>query len=342
MTSPLKFKENDDAQTLAYWVREVKADALAEAVLKTRAFQRLYGVSFLGALDHIGLPHTPPAVPRSRAVHSINVAGLAAYIASKRKYSPELTRHLVAAALLHDVGHAPLSHSVEPVIKATLGIGHHEQGEIILKGRHPIGADLRARLSKCLDIDFVAQLIEGKVDSALGGDLFSSPINIDTIEGIIRSYRYIVGSTYTLNPIQVARASFLDNDQTRYRWLDKFWTLKGLVYTRFINNPLGLMADHYSRWYFNGGVAHLSEEDIFVNERQWIRGFTSLFENLKRILHKDSPPAALKGVAVRYTSRCYSINKQRQGTARYEQVKQPAVYRFGAPIEHHPAQPMLM
>lgn len=342
MTNSLKLIEKNDPETLEYWVKRVQSDELTKDVVATKAFRRLYRVSFLGALDHVDLPFPRSVKTRSRAAHSINVAALAAYVSSKRQYTPELTRHIVTAALLHDIGHAPLSHSVEPVIKATLGIGHHEQGEMILKGRHTIGTGLHECLSRHVDIDFVMELVDGKADNSVGGDLFSSPINIDTIEGIIRGYQYLAGRTYSLNPIKVARASLAATTPDRYRWLDKFWALKNLVYARFINEPLGLIADHYSRWYFDGGEARLSEGDIFADETQWARKYQRLFDNLKSISEKRTPPDSLKGVTVNYASRHYFIDNQSQGSARYRHVKQPARYTFANTPEYRPVQAVLV
>ncbi|NAT15688.1 hypothetical protein CU663_05730 [Pseudomonas syringae pv. actinidifoliorum] len=108
----------DDPDTIYYWINSVVNDDVMSLILQSKAFKRLYDISFLGALDY-----THPGTEiiskknRSRAEHSLHVAALAAYVSAKRNYTPELKRHLIIAALLHDVGHAPLSHSAEPLIK---------------------------------------------------------------------------------------------------------------------------------------------------------------------------------------------------------------------------------
>lgn len=58
-------------------------------------------------------------------------------------------------------------------------------------------------------------VIAGQADASEGGDLFSSPINIDTIEGIIRSYRYLRDTPAALDPLQVAEASFISRESSR-------------------------------------------------------------------------------------------------------------------------------
>src|SRR5690606_39154141 len=86
-------------------------DDLYQSIIHTNAFKRLHGITFLGAIgltNKIGKKRDI-----SRAEHSINVASLAYKISTARKYDDELTKHLCVAGLLHDIGHFPLSHSVE-------------------------------------------------------------------------------------------------------------------------------------------------------------------------------------------------------------------------------------
>ncbi|MCA2442359.1 MULTISPECIES: HD domain-containing protein, partial [Vibrio] len=95
-------------------------DSFFKSIIDTKEFQRLKSVSFLGAIDY-----TDRKNKSTRYIHSLDVAKLALYISEVRNYSTEVTNHLVAAALLHDVGHAPLSHSMEPSFFDEFGIDHH-------------------------------------------------------------------------------------------------------------------------------------------------------------------------------------------------------------------------
>ncbi len=114
---------------------------------------------------------------------------------------------------------------------------------MLLAGQHKSGRKLHEILNKSVDAAFVSDLIAGRASDDEGGDLFNSPINIDTIEGIIRSYRYLIDSPTALDPLQIARASFIETDSQRYRLLDKFWQLKGFIYTHLITLDVGLIAD---------------------------------------------------------------------------------------------------
>jgi HD superfamily phosphohydrolase len=46
-------------------------------------------------------------------------------------------------ALLHDIGHLPISHSLEPVFLSVFGIDHHHASEDIFFGRVAIGHGVR-------------------------------------------------------------------------------------------------------------------------------------------------------------------------------------------------------
>ena len=193
-----------DAQTLLFWVEDFIADPVVKKVLTTSAFRRLKDISFLGAIDYTNDFSSSNRTSRSRAHHSLNVAGLANFVATHRKYDEVLTRHLVLAGLLHDIGHLPLSHSTEPVFKAKAGIGHHNLGEQLLRGETATGKELSDILKNCVDTEFVISLISGEVPEVDGGDLFSSAINIDTIDGIIRSYGTMMDESDCINRLVVA------------------------------------------------------------------------------------------------------------------------------------------
>src|SRR5690606_15496075 len=102
---------------------------------------------------------------RSRAEHSLNVAALASFVSQHRGYDEDLRRHLVIAGLLHDIGHPPLSHSVEPYLKKRFGYGHHEMGEMLITGRHKAGLSLKKTLIRAVDTGFIGDLIDGKASA---------------------------------------------------------------------------------------------------------------------------------------------------------------------------------
>jgi hypothetical protein len=311
-----KFSEEN---SIDFWVNKVKNDSIAAEIISSDAFQRLEDISFLGSLDYIGEHSKEKKVERSRACHSLHVAALASYVSFKRNYSKELTDHLVASALLHDVGHPPFSHSAEPSIKKQLGYGHHEMGEQIIRGKEDsVGVSLNKILARYLDVDFVIDLLNKKIDPADGGDLFSSQINIDTIDGIIRSLGYFSKIESTLT-IEIAAASFLGDSRSSAA-LDNFWLKKNFVYNKIINSRQGILQDKICELYFVNEEI-FSEEDFIKKESALKRRYKSLFYALKNSYKLFKYPEWIDGEVIGFTHREYTINPDENGVNRYQAKK---------------------
>lgn len=325
---PLVPSEKLDETTIEFWYRSFEDDSSLRLILESAQFQRLNNVSFLGAIDYIAPTKRFLKKPRSRAVHSIHVAALANFIASKRNYEPDLKRHLIAAALLHDVGHAPLSHSVEPFFKRNLGLGHHEMGERTLRGIAPGSQIFSDRLRARFDIGFISNLIDGKANSEEGGDLFNSKINIDTIDGIIRTYNYLSDDNAALNRISVAQASFLENDDYRFKVLDNFWKLKDFVYKNLINNKVGIIADKLSQNYFCQFNISLDEKSLQETDATWKRKHKNLFNELKYINGNSQLKKYFINTDLKYTKRNYLIENRELNEKRYYVKKESSIYTF--------------
>ncbi|MBK1872198.1 HD domain-containing protein [Marinobacter sp. 1-3A] len=312
-------------QTLDYWRADIEHDAFYQPVLKSQAFQRLKGISFLGALDYaVG---SKQAHTGSRAEHSLNVAALANFVATRRQYTPELKKHLIVAGLLHDIGHPPLSHSAEPFIKKHIGYGHHHAGEKILKGQHELGKALNKWLSENTDLSFLISLIDQNALDIDGGDLFSSPINIDTIEGITRSHQVFsrtAKGSLSRNRIDIAAASFLPEVRNPWEKLDQFWKMKHQVYAGLITSKRGLVADKLSQLYFQHESHSLSEQDIFTSEKYWKKRYATLFEGLQGINKQKLSVHWMSGAKVSYINRCYYLDESQRGRARYQCAKSAA------------------
>lgn len=311
--------------TITYWRNQLQRDPMVRQVIRSWPFQRLAGVSFLGAIDYLPQSRRLHRRHRTRAAHSCDVAALANYVAYRRGYAKDVRRHVVIAALLHDIGHAPLSHSVEPFFRAELGVGHHELGEMLLAGAFPRAKRLAALLGNETDTSLIRQLIAGKAPHDYGGDLFASPINIDTIDGIWRTWRTFSGIPAHAERLAVTEASFLRDDDARYELLDCFWEMKGAVYSRFINGGAGILADQCSRDYFEATNHAFTEASLVTTERTWRRRYAGLFEGLKNLMSTRGKGEAPGRRSITYTSREYRIDRDSTGLARYSVIKTPAV-----------------
>lgn len=103
--------------------------------------------------QQLGVNHLVfPGAVHTRFEHSIGVLDLAGRIGEAVGLAPADARHLQAFALLHDLGHGPYSHQIEPVIA---GGDHHANGLRLLD-------DLKDACGACgLDHDRLRTLFAG-------------------------------------------------------------------------------------------------------------------------------------------------------------------------------------
>jgi predicted nucleotidyltransferase len=254
---------------------------LYRAIIETDAFQRLRQIRFLGAIDYLLHPNGAVANRRhTRYQHTLAVADLALRCARWMRLDESAEQHLVVAALVHDIGHAPLSHSLEPVFKQHFGIGHHEAGRDIVQGAAPIGRSLPAILeAHAVDIDRVLALVEGGSDDPYGF-LFAGPVNIDTVEAISRSYTYASANAVVPPPAVVLR-SVIRRGPGDIHVLDGFWRLKDEVYRNLINSRMGLLADYVCQHYMRSNLDAFDRSMYFLDERALRRKHRRLFAFLR-------------------------------------------------------------
>ncbi|MFJ5507162.1 HD domain-containing protein [Pectobacterium jejuense] len=321
----IKHSEEDlEKENITYWIKDFRKHDEMNHIIKTKPFNRLYDISFLGAIDYSDKSELSK-VDRNRAIHSLYVAGIANFIATERKYDEELKKHIVAAALLHDIGHIPLSHSAEPYIKSRFGYGHHEIGNDIISGCVWKNGGLNDILSKNFDITFIKQLLNNETSND-GNDIFSSKINADTIDGIIRCVEYKgINRTNSLNRISIARSFFIKDSGystiKRLDTLDSFWKTKHFVYQNFINTKHGVISDKLSQVFFMemGGI---SKNDLLLKESTWKDKFKTLFKWLNELKDRNIP-SCLEGYEIEYTTRKYEVLKSEESLdKRYVNSKQ--------------------
>ena len=149
-----------------------KWDLLGEPLFwdltRTEAFRRLNSIRFLGAIDYLFVPTpngTRSNIRHTRFQHSLGVARLALIYSDARGLSAAERRTIYVAALLHDIGHPPLSHSLESAFQQKFGIEHHQVTEDIIFGRSEIGREVHSLLrAYSVDIEHVVELIRGSQD----------------------------------------------------------------------------------------------------------------------------------------------------------------------------------
>ena len=253
---------------------------LIEALSSTRAFNRLKDIRFLGSLDYFLVSRPNGRVKRyTRYQHSLGVAALAKAYLTLRHHTPEQRLLCVAAAMLHDVGHPPFSHTLEPVFKEAFGVDHHVATERIITGLVPLGTEI-VQVLKSFKIDPLAvlHLLNGGDDLFEG--FFSGPINFDTIEGISRARNYLGMQKLGLTPLKVMKAA-ADRDNLDSREIvDQFWQSKHEVYTLVIRSKLGVFYDGLFQAIAKGQIEQLSPADLYSTEREIFKRIPLLREVL--------------------------------------------------------------
>jgi HD superfamily phosphohydrolase len=169
--------------------RSDPAEALVIDLIDTRPFQRLRRIRQLGPAFL-----TFHGAESSRFTHSLGVLHLARQaLAPLQQQHTQLAEHrgvLLAAALLHDVGHAPLSHTGEEMF----GLRHEGWSGRLIR-EHP---EIRDRLETLArgTAAAVADLLEhGHYDQPAIAALVSSQLDCDRLDYLLRD-SYSTGTSY--------------------------------------------------------------------------------------------------------------------------------------------------
>ena len=304
-------------------------DSLLPDLINTPAFQRLRYISFLGGIDYCLVPKpngSPAATRHTRYQHSLGVLYMAHLYCSYRNLGSSDRRLVCAAALLHDIGHPPLSHSLESIFKERFDIEHHTATQDIICGRVPLGkAIVRTLRHHGLNVDRVAAVVSGS--DADFRQFFGGPINFDTIEGVLRSYMYAGRRSTSRRPADVTLAAIRRTSDADRNAVDAFWRCKNEVYEWIINSRKGVLSDCVCRSFMLRHIESIRpEEDFFGTEDGIFRklpGLRALLEcrsfEQEVMEHIDAP--------ILYQARRYYVDHEgdffgQQDGCRYRQTRQ--------------------
>jgi hypothetical protein len=219
------------------------AEALAIDLIDSAPFQRLRRIRQLGPAFL-----TFHGAESSRFTHSLGVLHLARLaLQHLERKAPELARHralLYAAALLHDLGHAPLSHSGEEMF----GLRHeHWSGRLIR--RHPALRD-RLEAHAAGSADAVADLLEhGRCECRAIQALVSSQLDCDRLDYLLRD-SYSTGASYgQLDLERILAALTLAPDDTLaihprgLMAVEHYLVVRNLMYRSVYNHRLNVVCN---------------------------------------------------------------------------------------------------
>jgi uncharacterized protein len=154
----------------------VLLEGMALQLADTPQMQRLRWIKQLGlaSLVYPGANHT-------RFEHSLGAYHLAGLLANHLGLPKEDKMLVGAAALLHDVGHGPLSHATETALAPYLRKDHESIIDILKRG------ELRAVLD---DYGLKASDIQSTINGVGLGQIVSGEIDVDRMDYLIRDAHY--------------------------------------------------------------------------------------------------------------------------------------------------------
>jgi HD superfamily phosphohydrolase len=154
----------------------VKLEGLALELADTPQMQRLRWIKQLGLANLVY-----PGANHTRFEHSLGVYHLAGLLADHLGLDEEEKTKVEAAALLHDVGHGPLSHATESALAPYIRKEHESIIDLLRKG------ELRDVLDRHgLRPSEIQSLIDGKKL----GRIINSEIDVDRMDYLIRDAHY--------------------------------------------------------------------------------------------------------------------------------------------------------
>lgn len=145
-------------------------------------FQRLRHIRQLG---NVYLVY--PRADHTRFSHSLGVMYIIDKMAKKLELGPEHIRNLRMAALLHDIGHYPLSHCIESLMMGFDPDAHHE----ILGGFVINNTSLKDILrDDGYKPEYIINIFQGKEANPLFTALLHSELDADRIDYLLRDSFY--------------------------------------------------------------------------------------------------------------------------------------------------------
>jgi len=201
----------------------IAVEGVAAALLDTPPVQRLRRISQLGTVTYVY-----PSANHTRFEHSLGVYHLADEALSHLGIEGQQAERVRAAAILHDVGHAPYSHNVEDLIYRRTGKYHDDVGELV--GSGPVA---RVLTDHGLNPDRVAGLVAGEGEL---GQVVSGELDVDRMDYLVRDAHHTGVPYGTIDVERLVRSlRFVEEDLV----LDEgnVQTAESLLLARALMNP---------------------------------------------------------------------------------------------------------
>ncbi len=223
--------------------RDDPVEAMAMDLIDSAPFQRLRRIRQLGPAFL-----TFHGAESSRFTHSLGVLQLARLALNGLvRHQPQLQEHrdlLLASALLHDIGHAPLSHSGEEMF----GL-HHEAWSARLIREHPQLCDRLEAHRPGLAEDVADLLAKGRARCPAIKALVSSQLDCDRLDYLMRD-AYSTGMSYGRIDLERILGAFtLTPDQSLaihpkgLMAVEHYLVVRNLMYRSVYNHRLNVVCN---------------------------------------------------------------------------------------------------
>ena len=287
----------------------IRVDDLEAAVLQSRALQRLRSVRQLGLANLVF-----PGAEHSRFGHVLGAMQLAGRVYdSLAEKTPTLLendarspqrRNLRLAALLHDIGHAPFSHSSEELFEG--GIEHEQMTARILE--LPDLADLfdgaTGLSGEGVGLDPVRRILAGNGDPTerLLSQIVSGELDVDKMDYLLRDSHYcgVRYGNYDLGRLLETIVALRDPDSGNWALgieEDGVHAFEALVLARYYMftqvyfNLTGKVLElHLNEWLKENGVLWPRDAERFLTHDDlsvWSAMRDSTSEHARAILDRD-------------------------------------------------------
>lgn len=181
---------------------DIKLDGLFLELSETPTFQRLHNIRQLG-FAHLVFP----GAHHTRLEHSLGVYKMAFTAADSLNLDQNEKMLLACAALLHDLGHGPFSHTLEFLLRNEFGVDHVDLTEKLILGDYEISSSAEKKVFDFVDIvdilskydiqpKKIVDIIRGKPrGNAYLSQLLNSPVDVDQLDYLMRD-AYYTGVAY--------------------------------------------------------------------------------------------------------------------------------------------------
>jgi HD superfamily phosphohydrolase len=177
-------------------------------LLGTPEVQRLYNIKQLG-FAHLVFP----GAHHTRFEHSLGSCMIASQIADILKFPKTDKRLITCAALLHDIGHGPFSHTLETLLVERFGVDHVDLTEQLILGKNTILNEREQHYIHAppvheiltrhgVNAKDIVQIIRGRpTKKSYLGQILNSSIDVDQLDYLMRD-GYYTGVAYGMIDLQ--------------------------------------------------------------------------------------------------------------------------------------------